>query len=110
SANTGLGGLTIALRDSLADPFDNPSKGARLSERRKGLFFGSPTAYTLSKSAGGVRTLPLGGIARSGSTFGGFAVAMQELDKAGSNQVFTPIPPNVDVVARFDGGVPTPVT
>jgi len=108
SANTGLGGLTIALRDSLADPFDNPSKGARLNERRKGLFFGSPTAYTLSKNAGGGRTLPIGGIARSGSTFGGFAVAVQELDKVGSNQLFNPTPPGIDP-ALFDG-VPTPVT
>lgn len=93
SANTGLGGLSIALPDSLFDPFDNPAKGARLNERRKGIFFGSPTAYSVSKNAGGGRTLPLGGIVRSGSSFGGFTVAVQELDRPGTNQIFLPPTP-----------------
>ena len=57
SANQGLGGVSIALRDSLLDPFDNPAKGARLSERSKGIFFGSPTAYSVSQNAGGGMTL-----------------------------------------------------
>ena len=35
SANQGLGGVSIALRDSLLDPFDNPAKGARLSTERR---------------------------------------------------------------------------
>ena len=62
SANQGMGGVSIALRDSLLDPFDNPAKGARLSDRTKGIFFGSPTAYSVSQNAGGGMTLPLGGI------------------------------------------------
>src|SRR6202022_3949578 len=43
SANLGLGGLSIALADSLLDPFENPAKGARLNAGTKGHFFGSPT-------------------------------------------------------------------
>src|SRR3954469_17641918 len=50
SANIGLGGLSIALRDSLLDPFENPATGARIDERRGGIFFGSPTVYSVSKN------------------------------------------------------------
>jgi hypothetical protein len=109
SANLGLGGLSIALRDSLADPFENPAKGARLSERGAGLYFGSPTFYSISKDAGGGRTLPLGGILRRGSTFGGFAVALQEIDTARtSGQVF--FPPTVAVVQSDGTQLPPPPT
>ena len=80
SANLALGGLSIALRDSLADPFENPAKGARLSDRGGGVYFGSPTFYSVSQDAGGGKTLPLGGIVRRGSNFGGVAVAIQEID------------------------------
>jgi hypothetical protein len=108
SANNGLGGVSIALPESLSDPFDNPAKGARLNERRKGVFFGSPTTYSLSKNAGGGRTLPLGGIVRSGSTFGGFAVALQELDKLATPQAF--FPPGIDVASlSATNGTPAPV-
>lgn len=107
SANIGLGGVSIALRDSLLDPFDNPAKGARLTERKKGIFFGSPTAYSVSQNAGGGMTLPLGGVVRSGSTFGGLAVAFQEIDPAQTAQNFGS--PTLDVI-RTDGtplSVPT---
>src|SRR5437763_13188505 len=84
SANQGLGGISIALADSLLDPFENPAKGSRLSERGNGSFFGSPTFYSVSKHAGGGRTLPLGGVGRRGSTFGGLALALQEVDAISS--------------------------
>src|SRR5438874_1331431 len=80
SANVGLGGISIALTDSLNDPFENPAKGARLSERGNGLFFGAPTFYSVSKNAGGGRTFPLGTVMRSGSNFGGVVIALQEID------------------------------
>src|ERR1051325_3946958 len=80
SANQGLGGISIALADSLLDPFANPAKGSRVSPRGNGSFFGSPTFYTVSKHAGGGSTLPLGGVGRRGSVFGGLAVALQEVD------------------------------
>ena len=106
SANIGLGGVSIALRDSLLDPFDNPAKGSRVSERSKGIFFGSPTAYSVSKNAGGGMTLPIGGIIRSGSTFGGLAVAVQEIDPAQQGQNF--FPPTVDVIRQDGTPLPTP--
>ena len=92
SASLGLGGVSIALRDSLLDPFTNPAKAARLSEKSKGMFFGSPTSYSVSRNAGGGRTFPLGGILRSGSNFGGLAVAIQEIDKIDDpNIVISPV-------------------
>ena len=89
SANAPMADLSIALADSLLDPFVNPAKGARLPDR--GLFFGSPTFYSVSQNAGGGRTLPLGGVFRFGSMFGGFALALQELDTIrGNGQVLFP--------------------
>jgi len=89
SANAPMADLSISLADSLLDPFVNPAKGSRLSDR--GLFFGSPTFYSVSQNAGGGRTLPLGGVFRFGSMFGGFALALQELDTIrGNGQVFFP--------------------
>jgi hypothetical protein len=108
STNLGLGGVSIALRDSLLDPFVNPAKGARLTERTNGLFFGSPNEYSVSKNAGGGRTFPVGGIVRSGSSFGGLAVAIQEIDAISSARGF--IAPGVDVLAVDGTPIPTPAT
>src|SRR5213079_3737059 len=50
SNNLGMGSVSIALPDTLLDPFLNPAKGARLGAAR---FFGAPTAYGISQGAGG---------------------------------------------------------
>ena len=106
SANTGMAGVSIALRDSLLDPFVNPALGSRVSASSHGSFFGSPTFYSLSRNAGGGQTFPIGGLLRKGSTFGGLAVALQEIDEINSG--FTPtFPPNVRAV---DGTVLVPET
>ncbi len=107
SANAPMGDLSIALADSLLDPFVNPAKGARVPDR--GLFFGSPTFYSVSQNAGGGRTLPLGGVFRFGSMFGGFALALQELDTIrGKGQVF--FPPTATTVLPGAGGSTTTTT
>jgi hypothetical protein len=90
SANAGIGDVSIALPDSLLDPFVNPAKGSRVTPGRSGAFFGSPTFYSISENAGGGRTIPLGGIARSGSTFGAVMLALQEIDAIRSSNQFTP--------------------
>ncbi|HEV8217368.1 MAG TPA: hypothetical protein VGP95_16075, partial [Gemmatimonadaceae bacterium] len=108
SANAPMADLSIALADSLLDPFVNPAKGARLPDR--GFFFGSPTFYSVSQNAGGGRTLPLGGIFRFGSMFGGFALALQELDTIrGNGQVFFP-PVAISPLATDGPSIPTAVT
>jgi hypothetical protein len=64
--------------------------GLAVSERRKGLFFGSPTAYTFRRTLAAVAP---SSVTASGSTFGG-RWPSQELDKVGSNDLSPP--PNID--------------
>jgi hypothetical protein len=77
SANDAMGGVSIAIRDSVHDPFVNPAKGARVRALR---FFGSPSVYNISKSGGSGETLPVGGLVSNGNLFGGAVLAVQELD------------------------------
>src|ERR687885_2320830 len=55
SKNLGMAGVSIAVADTLLDPFVNPALGTRM---RGGLFSGSPVVYSVSRHAGGGRTLP----------------------------------------------------
>jgi hypothetical protein len=77
STTMSMGGISIAIADSLLDPFVNPAKGARLGATR---FFGSPSVYSVSNGAGGGRTLPLGALTKTDSWFGGLWFAVQEVD------------------------------
>jgi len=107
SNNFGMGGVSLALADTLLDPFINPAKGARLGSAR---FFSAPTVYSISQRAGGGRTLPLAAVAGSGAWFGGLSLALQEVDASRP-------PTNGDVVlaaptplAAFDtAAVPLPL-
>jgi len=85
STNLGMGGVTLALSDTLGDPFVNPATGSRLSEN---LFFSSPVFYHVSGGNGSGRTLPVGTLFRSGDWFGGGAVSLQELEGANRNRWF----------------------
>ena len=85
TANLGMGGVSIAIPDSLLDPFVNPAKGARV---RRGYFFGSPSFYSFSQRAGSGRTLPLGALLRRGSLFGGLTVAVQEINPPSPIDIF----------------------
>ena len=77
SYNLGMGGVSIALPDTLLDLSVNPATGARLTGAR---FFGSPVIYSVSQNAGGGGAVPIGAIARSGSWFGAFSLALQVVD------------------------------
>jgi hypothetical protein len=77
SQAAGMGGVSIALSDTLYDASVNPAKGARLTGGR---MFGSPFLYSVSNQAGGGRTLPLGVMTRAGSWFGGLTLALQQID------------------------------
>jgi hypothetical protein len=89
SQNHGMGGVSIALSDTLLDPFSNPAKGARL---RGAHFFGSPTFYSVSRDAGSGRTIPLTALVRSEGWFGGASLALQEVDAARRADQFFAIP------------------
>ena len=77
SQHRGMGGASIALADTLLDPFRSPARGARLAVPR---LFASPTFYGVSKGTGGGRTLPLATFAQRGTWFGGLSMAVQEVD------------------------------
>ncbi len=79
SRNQGMASVSIALADTLLDPFSNPAKASRLAGSH---FFGTPTFFSVSSDAGGGRTLPLTSLARSRSLFGGIGIAFQEIDAA----------------------------
>jgi hypothetical protein len=79
SARYGMAGVSLALPDTLLDPFGNPAKGSRI---RAAQFFGTPTFYSVSKNAGSGRTLPLGMLGRRGAWFGGVWAALQQVDRA----------------------------
>src|SRR3954468_8386383 len=94
SANEAMGGVSIAVRDSLLDPFVNPAKGGRVRALH---LFGAPTFYSISRNSGGGQTLPVGGLASRGNLFGGAVVAFQQLDPSRREaQLFAP--PGIDFV------------
>src|SRR5438045_8121548 len=70
--NLGLGSVSIALSDSVNDPFVNPATGTRVRSAR---FFGTPTIYSVSRNAGGGRSLPFAILARATVWYGGLALA-----------------------------------
>ncbi|MCH8285792.1 hypothetical protein IIB79_04600 [candidate division KSB1 bacterium] len=78
SQNLGMGGVSIAVNDPLLDPFVNPAKGSRIKET---VVFISPIYYNISNNLS-ARTLPLGALFSSENVFGGFSLAIQQLDSS----------------------------
>jgi hypothetical protein len=101
SANLGMGGVSLAISDSLLDAFVNPAKGGRLRAAR---FFGSPSFYSVSRSAGGGQTLPIGGLVSDGRTFGGAVVAIQALSPSEHDPQFIATP---GIFTVQDAGTPS---
>lgn len=80
SSRPGLAGISIALDDTLADPFTNPAKATRL---RGFTLSTAPYSHSISGNRGGGRTLPIGFLARTGPWALAAVGAMQQLDRAG---------------------------
>jgi len=100
SENLGMGGVSIALDDALADPFSNPAKGVRATESR---VFSVPTFYSITNENGGARTMPFGILARGDRWFGGGMVAIQDLDQG--RGLVNWLPP---IVPGSEAGLPRP--
>jgi hypothetical protein len=86
SRNLGMGSVTIALNDTILDPFVNPAKGAWVPEAQ---VFAAPVYYNVSENAGSGGTLSAGALV-SGKWFGGGMVALQQLKRG--DQFFGPMP------------------
>jgi hypothetical protein len=85
SRNLGMGGVGIALDDTILDPFVNPAKGARVSESQ---VFAAPVYYSVSDQAGSAGALPLGALF-GGRWFGGGMVALQQVTRG--DRSFSPV-------------------
>lgn len=83
SATLGMGGVTYAVDDSLADPWSNPAQGVFI---REPALLGAPTFYTISQGGGGGRTFPVAGFFTGGRWFGGAAMALQQIDNSSENE------------------------
>ncbi len=79
STTLGMGGVTLAVDDSLADPWSNPAQGVFVAEPA---LLGAPTLYAISDGGGGGRTLPVAGFFRGGRWFGGMGLAFQQIDNS----------------------------
>src|SRR5260370_5436500 len=95
SNNLGLGGGSIALPDSLGDPFANPATTARLHASR---VFVSPTVYSVAGNAGAGRSLPVAMLARRAGGVAGPALGFQQgaprrPPQPGGGIVRSPLPP-----------------
>jgi hypothetical protein len=85
SHNFGMGGVSIALADTLLDLSANPATGARLVGGR---FFSAPSFYSVSFDAGGGGAVPVGAFTRAGPWFGAVSLAAQMV---GPSRPGTPI-------------------
>lgn len=85
SQTRAMGGLFVAVKDRLGDPFANPAKG---SEIRAPFLFSSPAVYHITKSSSSARTLPVGGYYSSGKWFGGALLSAQQLNSAKEDNPF----------------------
>lgn len=102
--NLGMGSVSIALADSLRDPFVNPATMTRLRGSR---FFVSPTLYSISDHAGGGRSLPVSVLARRSDWYGGLALVLQQVDASRPPQRFggvVALPVDVAPLPPFPGG------
>jgi len=63
TARAGMAGVSIALDDTLADPFANPAKATNV---RIGRVFTAPFSHGISAGHGCGSTLPVGGVASTG--------------------------------------------
>ena len=77
SRTLGMGGVSIAVHDTLGDPFVNPAKGRRVEGAS---FFGAPTVYGIAGGNGGGKSVPVGVLAGGEAWFGGALVAFQQIE------------------------------
>ena len=78
----GMGGVSIALTDPLADPFSNPVRGQFLA---KNVLTASPVYYRIADDNGSARTIPLTVQINGGKWFGGVHLSAQDLDVTDDN-------------------------
>jgi hypothetical protein len=76
SQRVGMGSVSIAIDDELADPFVNPARGGNLNQT---WLFASPTLYFVTNNDGAGRTIPIGGLYANKNWYGGLLLSAQQL-------------------------------
>ncbi len=84
SATLGMGGVSLAVDDSLGDPWGNPAKGVFI---REAALLGVPTFYGISDAGGAGKTFPVVGQFKSGDWFGGVGLALQQIENEDGRNV-----------------------
>jgi hypothetical protein len=106
TARAGMAGVSIALDDTLADPFANPAKATNV---RIGRVFTAPFSHGISAGHGGGSTLPVGGVASTGPWAVAGVVALQKLNHGPTSGLGEPTAANqygsLVVARRLPGGV-----
>jgi hypothetical protein len=92
SSSLAMGGIRLAVDDSLGDAWSNPAKGALVTESS---LLGSPTFYSIENGGGG-KSFPVAGMFTGGALFGGVAVALQQIEN-GTNDGFFIASPWLDI-------------
>ncbi len=92
SRSLAMGGLTLAVDDSLGDPWGNPAKGVFIEEP---LLLGSPTFYSISSDGGAGRSFPVAAFFRGRRAFGGVAFALQQIVNESGSQDWLWLRPQV---------------
>jgi hypothetical protein len=101
----GMAGVSIALPDTLQDPFLNPAKGSRAGKQ----YFGAPSFFSVSGNSGAGTTFPLGAFLRRGASFAAFAAAIQQIHLPQRAPSFFAIPArDVAPLPGADASTPTP--
>lgn len=73
----GMGGVTLAVDDTLGDAFVNPATASRLDGTWA---YSAPSHYTITENDGGARTLSVGVLVDRGRWIGGIGGALQQLN------------------------------
>ena len=77
SQRAGMAGVSLAIDDTLLDPFVNPAKTTRL---RGVTLFTELGGHSVTRGGGGGRTIPFGALVSRGPWSAGALLAMQSLD------------------------------
>ena len=80
STTLAMGGVTLAVDDSLADPWVNPAKGVFIDDPA---FLAVPTVYRIGNDGGGAQTFPVAGFFKGSAWFGGASLALQHIENPG---------------------------
>jgi hypothetical protein len=101
--SAGMAGVSIALADTLLDPYVNPAKGGRAPATQ---YFGAPSFFSVSGNAGAGTTFPLGAMWKRGASFASLGAAFQQIHRR-NDEFFPSARFGADILSVPGPGVPS---